>query len=101
MTTDTAAALRAIAMEAEVVLKATHHVDGIYNADPQKDHSAKKFDRLTLTEALHLRLGVIDATALSLCRENNLPIIVFDFRTKDSIERVVMGESIGTIVSGE
>jgi len=61
----------------------------------------KKFDRLTLTEALHLRLGVIDATALSLCRENKLPIIVFDFRTKDSIERVVMGESIGTIVSGE
>ena len=101
MTTDTAAALRAIEMEAEVVLKATHHVDGIYNADPQKDRSAKKFDRLTLTEALHLRLGVIDATALSLCRENNLPIIVFDFRTKDSIERVVMDESIGTIVSGE
>ena len=101
MTTDTAAALRAIEMEAEVVLKATHHVDGIYNADPQKDRSAKKFDRLTLTEALHLRLGVIDATALSLCRENNLPIIVFDFRTKDSIERVVMGESIGTIVSGD
>jgi uridylate kinase len=101
MTTDTAAALRAIEMEAEVVLKATHHVDGIYNADPQKDHSAKKFDRLTLTEAIRLRLGVIDATALSLCRENKLPIIVFDFRTKDSIERVVMGESIGTIVSGE
>jgi len=90
MTTDTAAALRAIEMEAEVVLKATHHVDGIYNTDPQKDRSAKKFDRLTLTEALHMRVGVIDATALSLCRENKLPIIVFDFRTKDSIERVVM-----------
>jgi uridylate kinase len=100
MTTDTAAALRAIEIEAQVLLKATHHVDGIYTADPQKDSTAKKFDKLTHTEALHMRSGVMDSTALSLCLENKLPIIVFDFRTKNSIQRAVMGESLGTIVSG-
>jgi uridylate kinase len=78
-----------------------HKVDGIYNVDPQKNPSAKKFDKMTHTEALQLRLGVMDATALSLCRENKLPIIVFDFLLEHSIERAVMGEDIGTFVSGE
>jgi uridylate kinase len=101
MTTDTTAALRAIEIEAEVLLMSKHKVDGIYNADPQKNPSARKFDKLTHTEALQLRLGVMDATALSLCRENKLPIIVFDFLLEHSIERAVMGEDIGTFVSGE
>jgi uridylate kinase len=100
MTTDTAAALRAVEIEAEVLLMSKNNVDGIYNADPQKNPSAKKFDKLTHTEALHLRLGVMDATALSLCLENELPIIVFDFQSERSIERAVLGEIIGTIVTG-
>ena len=74
-------------------------VDGIYTADPQKYPSAKKFDKLTYLEALNLRLEVMDATALSLCLENKLPIIVFDFQAEGSIELAVTGESIGTIVS--
>jgi uridylate kinase len=101
MTTDTAAALRAIEIGAEVLLKATHDVDGIYDADPRKDPNAKKLDKLTYLEALNMRLEVMDATALSLCLENKLPIIVFDLQAPRSIERAVTGESIGTIVSGE
>ncbi len=101
MTTDTAAALRAIEIDAEVLLKATHDVDGIYDADPQKDPNAKKFEKLTHLEALNLRLEVMDATALSLCLENKLPIIVFDLEAPRSIERAVSGESIGTIVTSE
>ncbi|MCX6003696.1 MAG: UMP kinase [Chloroflexi bacterium] len=101
MTTDTAAALRAIEIEAEALLMSKNNVDGIYTADPQKDRSARKFDKLTYMEALNLRLEVMDATALSLCLENKLPIIVFDFQLERSIERAVMGEPIGTIVSGE
>ena len=100
MTTDTAAALRAIEIEAEALLMSKNNVDGIYTADPQKDRSARKFDKLTYMEALNLRLEVMDATALSLCLENKLPIIVFDFQLEHSIERAVMGEPIGTIVSG-
>jgi uridylate kinase len=101
MTTDTAAALRAIEIEAEVLLKATHDVDGIYDADPLKNPDAKKFDKLTHLEALNRRLEVMDATALSLCLENKLPIIVFDLHEERSLERAVMGEPIGTIVISE
>jgi uridylate kinase len=99
MTTDTAAALRAIEIEAEVLLMTKNNVDGIYSADPFKDPSAKKFDRLTYLEALNMRLEVMDATALSLCLENKLPIIVFDLQTPRSIERAILGEAIGTLVS--
>jgi len=101
MTTDTAAALRAIEIEAEVLLMTKNNVDGIYNTDPHKDPNAKKFDRLTHFEALNKRLEVMDATALSLCLENKLPIIVFDLQAPRSIERVVLGEPIGTLVSSE
>jgi len=101
MTTDTAAALRAIEVEAEVLLMTKNNVDGVYSADPRKDHNAKKFDRLTHFEALNKRLEVMDATALSLCLENKLPIIVFDLQAPHSIERAVIGDSIGTLISGE
>lgn len=99
MTTDTAAALRAIEINAEVLLMTKNNVDGIYSADPVKKPDAKKFERLTHLEALNLRLEVMDATALSLCLENKLPIIVFDLQAPRSIEKVVKGEPIGTLVS--
>ncbi|MFC1593012.1 UMP kinase [Candidatus Omnitrophota bacterium] len=98
MTTDTAAALRAIEIRAEVLLMAKNNVDGVYNADPLKDHNARKYDKLTHFKALNTRLEVMDATALSLCLENRLPIIVFDLLTPNSIERVVAGDHIGTLV---
>jgi uridylate kinase len=99
MTTDTASALRAIEIEAEVLLMTKHNVDGIYSADPLKDHSAKKFEKLSHFEALNMRLDVMDTTALSLCLENKLPIIVFDLQTPQSLERAVSGEKIGTLVN--
>jgi uridylate kinase len=98
MTTDTASALRAIEIEAEVLLMTKNNVDGIYTADPLSDPKAKKFEKLTHLEALNLRLEVMDATALSLCLENRLPIVVFDLQAPRSIERVVTGEAIGTLV---
>jgi uridylate kinase len=98
MTTDTASALRAIEIEAEVLLMTKHNVDGIYSADPRKDSNAKKFDKLSHLEVLNLRLEVMDATALSLCLENRLPIIVFDLQAPQSLERAVAGERIGTLV---
>ena len=101
MTTDTAAALRAIEIEAEVLLMTKNNVDGIYSADPRKNPGAKKFDKLTHLEALNLRLEVMDATALSLCLENKLPIIVFDLQAPLSIEKAVTGEPIGTLVSSD
>jgi uridylate kinase len=101
MTTDTAAALRAIEVEAEILLMAKNQVDGIYSADPLKDKHAIKFDKLTHLEALNLRLKVMDATAFSLCMENKLPIVVFDVEAPGGIERAAAGESIGTIVSSE
>jgi len=101
MTTDTAAALRAIEIEAEVLLMTKNNVDGIYSADPLKDRNAKKFDRLTHFQALNMRLEVMDSTALSLCLENRLPIIVFDLQAPRSIERAVLGEPIGTLVFSE
>ena len=99
MTTDTASALRAIEIEAEVLLMTKHNVDGIYSADPLKDSKAKKFDKLNYFEALNMRLDVMDSTALSLCLENKLPIIVFDLQTPQSLERAVSGEKIGTLVN--
>ena len=99
MTTDTAAALRAIEIEAEVLLMTKNNVDGIYNVDPLKNPDAKKLDKLTHFEALNMRLEVMDTTALSLCLENKLPIIVFDIQTPCSIEKAVAGEHIGTTVS--
>jgi len=96
--TDTAAALRAAEIGAEVILKATK-VDGIYDADPRKVPTAVRFDRLTHMEALQRRLAVMDSTALSLCMDNKLPIIVFDLHREGNILRVVGGEAVGTIVS--
>ncbi|MEE8413034.1 MAG: UMP kinase [Dehalococcoidales bacterium] len=99
MTTDTAAALRAIEIEAEVLLMTINKVDGIYDADPRKHPNAKKFDKLTYLEALNLRLEVMDSTALSLCLENKLPIIAFGLQAPNSLEKAVKGEPIGTVVS--
>ena len=99
MTTDTAAALRAIEIGAEVLFMTKNNVDGIYSADPLKNPDAKKLDKITHLEALNMRLGVMDATALSLCLENRLPIIVFDLQAPHSMERAVSGEPIGTLVN--
>ena len=101
MTTDTAAALRAIEIEADVLLMAKNNVDGVYSADPKKDPSAKKYDRINHMEALKKRLKVLDATALSLCLENKLPIIVFDLKAPKSIEQAVKGQAIGTLITSE
>lgn len=97
-TTDTAAALRAMEIEADVLLKATK-VDGIYDKDPMVHPDAKRFDRLTYIDALNMGVKVMDSTALSLCMDNDLPIVVFKLADADSIERVVCGEPIGTLVS--
>ena len=99
-TTDTAAALRAIEIEADVVYKATKVV-GVYSADPMKDPAATKFDTLTYKQVLHKGLRVMDATAISLCMENNLPIIVFDMTQPGAITRALQGQPVGTIVKGE
>src|SRR6185295_4278271 len=96
-TTDTAAALRAIEVSADAILKATN-VDGIYSADPKKDPKAKKFKNLTYIDAINRRLKVMDTTALTLCMENKLPIVVFDLRQPGNIRRAVFGEPIGTVV---
>jgi uridylate kinase len=96
-TTDTAAALRAMEIKAEVILKATK-VDGIYSADPMIDPSATKFDTLSYLEVLDRRLKVMDATAISLCMDNKLPIVVFNLRTHGNMKRVILGEAIGTTV---
>ncbi len=96
-TTDTAAALRAIEIGADVILKATN-VDGIYSADPKKDSTAKKFKNLTYIDAINRHLKVMDTTALSLCMDNKLPIVVFDMHHPENIQKVIFGESIGTTV---
>lgn len=98
-TTDTAASLRAMEINAEVILKATK-VDGIYSADPKKDKNAVKLPTLTYLEVLQKGLQVMDATATSLCMDNNLPMIIFDMTHRDNIKKVVLGENIGTIVKG-
>ena len=99
-TTDTAASLRAIEIGADVLLKATK-VDGVYNADPNKDKNAVKYDQLTYLDVLKQGLKVMDSTATSLCMDNNLPILVFDLTSTGNIKRVVCGEQIGTLVRGE
>jgi len=98
--TDTTAALRAAEIEAEVILMAKNRVDGVYSADPRKDANAEKYEQLTYMELLSKNLGVMDATASSLCMDNNIPLIVFDITEKGNIKRAVLGEKIGTIVKG-
>jgi uridylate kinase len=98
-TTDSAAALRANEIGADVILKATR-VDGIYTADPEKDPNATKFDTLSFAKVISLGLSVMDMTAFTLCQENNIPIIVFDVNKKDNMLKVVQGEAIGTLVEG-
>ena len=98
--TDTAAALRAMEVEAEVLLKATK-VDGVFDADPEKNPSSKPYTRLTYLEFLQKNLQVMDMTAVSLAMGQNLPIIVFNLRKKDNIKKVVFGETVGTLISGE
>lgn len=100
MTTDTAAALRAIETGADVLLMAKNKVDGVYDSDPLVNAGAKRFDELSYLDALKMRLEVMDSTALSLCMDNKLPIIVFDLRAPRSLERVVSGELMGTLVHG-
>ena len=99
-TTDTAAALRANEIDADVILKATK-VDGVYTADPMKDSSAKKFTKIKYIDALKKNLKVMDATAISLCMDTNLPIVVFNLIVPGNIKRVVLGEEIGTLVSSK
>jgi uridylate kinase len=96
-TTDTAAALRAMEINADVLIKATK-VDAVYAEDPQVNPDAKRFDRLTYIEALNLRVGIMDSTAISLCMDNDLPILVVDLWAPDSITRAILGEQVGTIV---
>ena len=97
-TTDTCAALRGAELNAEVLLKATK-VDGVYTADPHRDPDARRYDQLSFAEAIEKRLGVMDQTALAMCMEQELPVIVFDFMTEGNIRRVVEGETVGTLVT--
>ena len=96
-TTDSAAALRAMEVKAEVILKATQ-VDGVFSADPKKDPSARRFDRISYLQVLEKGLKVMDATAISLCMDNKLPIVVFNLRKPGNLRRVIMGENVGTTV---
>ena len=96
-TTDTAAVLRAVEVSASAILKATK-VDGVYSADPLKSKSAKKFDSLTYMDVLKKELKVMDLTAISLCKDNKLPIVVFNMFKPGNIKRIVMGEKIGTVI---
>ena len=97
-TTDTAAALRAMEVDADLLIKATK-VDGVYAEDPHENPDAERFDHLTYMQALELRVGVMDATAISLCMENDLPILVLNLWQPHSLERAVLGEAIGTLIS--
>jgi uridylate kinase len=97
--TDTAAALRATEIGAEVILKATK-VDGIYDSDPKKNPKAKRFSQIAYIDALQKQLKVMDSTAFSLCMDNKMPIIVFDLFKSHNLKRVVMGEAVGTVVTG-
>lgn len=99
-TTDTTAALRALEIGADCIMKATK-VDGVYDADPKTNPDAVKFDDLTYIEVLNRGLQVMDSTAISLCMDNDLPILVFNMQTEGNIERALMGEPVGTIVRGE
>jgi uridylate kinase len=97
-TTDTAAVLRAVEIEAEVVIKGTR-VDGIFDADPEKDQNAKFYDKISFIEVLDKNLRVMDHTAITLCRENKLPIIVININDKNNLKRLMLGDSVGTIVT--
>jgi uridylate kinase len=97
-TTDTAGALRAVEIGADAIIKATK-VDGVYSADPKLDPGARRIDRLTYIEVLNRGLGVMDTTAISLCMDNKLPIVVFDLMQAGNIKRIVLGEPVGSIVS--
>ena len=99
-TTDTAASLRAMEIGAEIVMKATK-VDGVYDKDPHKFTNARMFRRLSYLDVLNKNLGVMDSTAISLCRDNNLPILVFNMTKPGNIRRVVLGEPLGTLVLDE
>lgn len=99
-TTDTAAALRAMEIGAEVILKATK-VDGVYSSDPIKDPQAIKYDTISYIDVLKKGLAVMDSTAISLCMDNNLPIIVFNVRQKGNIRKIILGKRIGTLVGGD
>jgi uridylate kinase len=99
-TTDTAAALRAVEIEAEVLLKATK-VDGVYSADPKKDKKAVRFEKLTFMDSIQKRLKVMDTTALTLCMENQLPVVVFDLAVQGNIARAVAGQKVGTLIVTE
>jgi uridylate kinase len=98
-TTDTVAAQRALEIGSDALLLAKSGVDGVYNADPRKDKSATKYEKISYDEVLSKSLAVADAAAFALCRENNLPIVVFDLKQNGNIKRAVKGESIGTLVS--
>jgi uridylate kinase len=98
-TTDTAASLRAMEIDAEVILKATK-VDGIYSSDPMKDPSAKKYQTVSYIDVLKKGLSIMDSTAISLCMDNNLPIVVFNLRGKGNIRKIIEGKKIGTLVWG-
>ncbi|MSQ05822.1 MAG: UMP kinase [Dehalococcoidia bacterium] len=100
MTTDTASALRALEIGAQVLLMAKNHVDGVYDADPRKNVNAKRFAELDYMDALNRRLAVMDSTALSLCMDNKLPIIVFDIFRPGNLGRILRGESVGTMIAG-
>lgn len=97
-TTDTCAALRATELECDLLMKATK-VDGVYSADPKKDPTARRYEALTFQQAISGGLGVMDMTALAMCQENNVPVLVFDFKAKGNIRRAIEGESLGTLVS--
>jgi uridylate kinase len=96
-TTDTAASLRAIEIEADVILKGTR-VDGIYTADPEKDSTATRFDKLSFQDVISKKLNVMDMTAFTLCQENKVPIIVFDMNRPGNLKRIIEGEQVGTLV---
>lgn len=99
-TTDTAAALRASEINAEAMLMAKNKVNGVYDSDPRKNPHAKKFDFMTYDDVIVKDLRVIDTAAISLCKNNNIPIVVFDFASKDSIEKILRGEQEGTLIGG-
>jgi uridylate kinase len=98
-TVDTAAALRALEIEADALLMAKNGVDGVYDADPRTNPDARKFDSLTYMDALQRGLEVMDSTALSLCMDNHLPIVVFDLRNPSNLTRIIRGEQVGTLVA--
>ena len=97
-TTDTGSALRAVEVKADIILKGTR-VDGIYTADPEKDPTARKYESITYDEAYQKNLKVMDLTAFTMCKENNMPMLVFDMNTKGNLTKVLNGEKIGTIVT--